>query len=147
MQNSLAWLVECSMKFQLDTWADVQIGDLRGVAGLAIAVLTQLFPWIFEQPDEYLNYQLGNTSVAYHGNRILTLMEGGLPFEAKLDVTGNVHSVGVFDYDGVLKRPITGHPKVDPHTGEMVTFFHRCASVWQFAQCSCTFLLFSSPLL
>jgi carotenoid cleavage dioxygenase-like enzyme len=97
--------------------------------GLAIVMLTQAFPWIFEQQEEYLNYQLGNTSVAFHANRILTLMEGGLPFEAKLDSAGNVHSVGVFDYGGELKRSITGHPKVDSRTGEMITFFHKCASL------------------
>jgi carotenoid cleavage dioxygenase-like enzyme len=118
----------------------VQVGDLRGLPGIFIFMLTKIFDWIFEQPDEYLNYQLGNTAVAFHGSRVLTLMEGGYPFEVRVTDSGAVQSVGVFDYDGDLKRAVTGHPKVDPLTGEMVTFFHKCASC-RVASVTCGLLL------
>jgi carotenoid cleavage dioxygenase-like enzyme len=101
---------------------------LRGVPGVLILAITQLCPWIFEQPNVYLNYQLGNTSLLYHGGRILCLMEGGFPFAISADSTGAISSEGVYDYDGRLKRPMTAHPKMDPLSGEVLLFFSKCAA-------------------
>lgn len=105
----------------------MQIGDVRGVPGLLMLAIAHFFPWVFEQQDEYLNLQLGNTGLVYHGGRILALMEGGYPFEAAVRRDGQVESVGPFSYGGALDRAMTGHPKIDPLTGEMLTFCYKCA--------------------
>lgn len=56
-----------------------------------------------------------NTNVIFHGGRILSLYEAGMPFEVGV----NLSTVGSFDYGGDLQRNMTAHPKVDPETGEL----------------------------
>eukprot|EP00892_Ulva_mutabilis_P006059 jgi/Ulvmu1/3825/UM018_0036.1 len=103
----------------------IRIGDIRGFAGLALLALTQQFPWMFPEPDEYLNYQLGNTSLCWHNGRLLALMEGGMPFQAHIGAEGEVASVGPYDFNGAMTSATSGHPKVCPITGEMHSFFYR----------------------
>lgn len=56
------------------------------------------------------------TSVYAHAGRIFALQEVNLPFL----VSPELETVGVFDYGGKLKAPMTAHPKVDPRTGEQL---------------------------
>lgn len=60
-----------------------------------------------------------NTSVVYHGNRLLALWEAGSPYELRLQ---NLDTVGKMDFAGKVTHPFTAHPKIDPKTGEMLTF-------------------------
>jgi carotenoid cleavage dioxygenase-like enzyme len=60
-----------------------------------------------------------NTSVVYHGNRLLALWEAGSPYEVRLK---NLDTVGKMDFAGKITHPFTAHPKIDPNTGEMITF-------------------------
>lgn len=60
-----------------------------------------------------------NTSVVFHGNRLLALWEAGLPYELQLK---NLETIGPTTFSGKVTHPFTAHPKVDPKTGEMVTF-------------------------
>lgn len=60
-----------------------------------------------------------NTSVVYHGNRLLALWEAGSPYEVGLK---NLDTVGKLDFAGKITHPFSAHPKIDPKTGEMVTF-------------------------
>ncbi len=56
------------------------------------------------------------TSVYAHAGRILALQEVNLPFL----VGPELQTLGVFDFGGRLKAPMTAHPKIDPRTGEML---------------------------
>lgn len=58
------------------------------------------------------------TSVIAHAGRILALQEVNLPFE----VTPELETVGVHDFDGALKTMMTAHPRIDPRTGELLFF-------------------------
>jgi len=62
-----------------------------------------------------------NTSVVFHGGRLLALWEGGLPYA--LDPR-DLATLGPFDFDGRLgaRLPFSAHPKVDPKTGELWNF-------------------------
>ena len=60
-----------------------------------------------------------NTSVVYHGNRLLALWEAGLPYELQLKT---LETIGPTDFSGKVTHPFTAHPKIDPKTGEMITF-------------------------
>lgn len=60
-----------------------------------------------------------NTSVVFHGNRLMALWEAGLPYELRLK---DLETVGKLDYAGKITHPFTAHPKIDPKTGEMLTF-------------------------
>lgn len=61
-----------------------------------------------------------NTSVVYHGGRLLALNEGGFPYE--LDAA-TLETKGEFDYHGGLfGRTFSAHGKIHPMTGDYVNF-------------------------
>jgi carotenoid cleavage dioxygenase len=59
-----------------------------------------------------------NTHVVRHAGRTLCLFEVGPPTE----VTPELETVGLYDFDGKLPGPMSAHPKIDPKTGEMLVF-------------------------
>lgn len=77
------------------------------------------------RPDGTLDLTVGlaNTSVVGHAGRILALVESSLPTR----VTPELDTVGPFDFDGRLARPMTAHPKRCPRTGEMHFFGYHFA--------------------
>ena len=62
---------------------------------------------------------LSNVSVVYHGGKLLSLGEVGLPYElSPVDLS----TVGAYDFAGALSGNVTAHPKIDPATGRMHFF-------------------------
>jgi carotenoid cleavage dioxygenase-like enzyme len=57
-------------------------------------------------------------NVVHHGGRYLALAEGLPPYE----VTRDLDTVGLYQFDGELPAGMCAHPKVDPITGDMVLF-------------------------
>jgi carotenoid cleavage dioxygenase-like enzyme len=60
---------------------------------------------------------LANTHIVHHAGRYLALYEGGLPYE----VTRDLKTIGLFDYEGQLPGRMSAHPKIDPVTGELLS--------------------------
>jgi carotenoid cleavage dioxygenase len=59
-----------------------------------------------------------NTHVVTHAGQILALEEGHFPYI----LDKSLNTVGVQDYNGLLRGPFTAHPKICPTTGEMLAF-------------------------
>jgi carotenoid cleavage dioxygenase-like enzyme len=59
-----------------------------------------------------------NTHIVRHAGRWLCLLEAGPPTE----VTPELDTVGLYDFDGKLPGSLSAHPKIDPKTGEMLVF-------------------------
>jgi carotenoid cleavage dioxygenase len=59
-----------------------------------------------------------NTHVVRHADKILALVESGLPYE----MTPELDTVGPCDFGGRLTTAMTAHPKEDPLTGELHFF-------------------------
>jgi carotenoid cleavage dioxygenase len=59
-----------------------------------------------------------NTHVIHHADKILALVENGLPYE----MTPDLDTVGPCDFGGRLTTAMTAHPKRDPVTGELHFF-------------------------
>lgn len=57
-----------------------------------------------------------NTGVFEHAGRTLVVAEGGAP---PYELTDELETVGPCDFGGTLPGGFTGHPKVDPVTGEL----------------------------
>lgn len=78
----------------------------------------------FRLPDPEVMAEVGplkntaNTHVVRHAGRVFALLEAAPPTEVTMDL----ETVGVYDFDGALQGPMTAHPKVDPETGELVFF-------------------------
>ncbi len=68
-----------------------------------------------------------NTNVIFHANRLLALKEDSLP--VILDPL-SLETLGPSDFGGTLRCPtFTAHPKVDPHTGELVAFGYDASGI------------------
>jgi carotenoid cleavage dioxygenase len=59
-----------------------------------------------------------NTNIIRHGGKFLGLWEGGWPCE----ITRELATVGLHDYDGRLQGAMTAHPKWCTETGELMFF-------------------------
>lgn len=59
-----------------------------------------------------------NTHVVRHAGRILALMEAAKPTE----VNERLETLGEYDFGGRLRGAFSAHPKIDPVTGEMLSF-------------------------
>ncbi|MCG5432411.1 carotenoid oxygenase family protein [Mycobacterium sp. MYCO198283] len=57
-----------------------------------------------------------NTNVIGHAGKTLALIEGGV---ANYELTDELDTVGVCDFDGTISGGYTAHPKRDPVTGEL----------------------------
>lgn len=62
---------------------------------------------------------LANTSLVFHGGRLLALYEAGLPMEID---PRTLETLGAWDFGGGLDRAMTAHPKRDPATGDLLFF-------------------------
>ncbi len=71
-----------------------------------------------------LSAVIANTHVIHHADKILALVENGLPYE----VTGELETVGPCDFGGRLTTAMTAHPKEDPLTGELHFFGYGFAA-------------------
>ncbi|HKU36810.1 MAG TPA: carotenoid oxygenase family protein [Polyangiales bacterium] len=60
----------------------------------------------------------GSINVVQHAGRVLAPGEVGLPYE--IDLQAN--TLREYDFGGALRTHMTGHPKIDPRTGEMYFF-------------------------
>ncbi|MET9266315.1 carotenoid oxygenase family protein [Amycolatopsis sp. NPDC004079] len=65
-----------------------------------------------------LRSSVANTHVVNHAGRTLALVESSLPYE----ITTDLDTVGVYDFDGKLADSMTAHPKICPETGELHFF-------------------------
>jgi carotenoid cleavage dioxygenase len=66
-----------------------------------------------------------NTNVIAHAGRTLAIVEaGGRPYE----LTDELETVGIADFEGTLPNGFTAHPKLDPTTGEL----HAVCYWWGF---------------
>lgn len=57
-----------------------------------------------------------NTNAIGHAGKTLALVEGGV---ANYELTDELDTVGVCDFDGTITGGYTAHPKRDPQTGEL----------------------------
>jgi carotenoid cleavage dioxygenase len=79
----------------------------------------------FVREDGSVDRSVGvaNTAVASHAGRILALVESSLPTE----VTGELETLGPYDFAGRLTTAMTAHPKLCPVTGELHFFGYAFA--------------------
>ncbi|WP_329090834.1 carotenoid oxygenase family protein [Streptosporangium sp. NBC_01469] len=75
-------------------------------------------PFLTDSGERDLAAVTANTSVIRHSERILALVESGLPYE----IGPELDTIGSCDFGGRLTTAMTAHPKEDPRTGELLFF-------------------------
>ena len=72
------------------------------------------------RPNEAPRFKnTANTNIVWHAGKLLALMEAALPTALG---PCTLETLGEWDFGGRLGTPMTAHPKIDPHTGEMLFF-------------------------
>ncbi|XP_039685161.1 carotenoid 9,10(9',10')-cleavage dioxygenase 1 isoform X2 [Medicago truncatula] len=96
----------------------MKIGDVKGLLGLLMVTIQTL-----REKLKILDVSYGTgTGLVYHNGKLLALSERDKPYAIKVFEDGDLHTLGILDYDKRLDHYFTSHPKLDPYTGEMFTF-------------------------
>lgn len=117
----------------------MQFGDQKGLLGYVITTIYKMFSYLLLPFKADLStMQLGNTALVWHNGKLLALMEAGLPFLMRV-CAGAVKSMHAYTFRGGLEHEFTAHPKVDPHTGEMICFAYGYVFFFLYCTSSCLY--------
>ena len=105
-------------------FGDVAGGGKPAMAKIALSAIerkTGLAPNIDD-----VESSAATTAIQYHHGELYALQETGLPFKLNTRMDNGkllIDGTGQFeDFAGQLKEPFTAHPKVDPATGDWVSY-------------------------
>lgn len=97
--------------------------ELEAKAGHALYPSITEAPFTSKAPrGEARMKNTANTAFVQHGGKLMALWEGGNPTVVTAPA---LETVGEYNFNGALRHGFTAHPKVDPVTGELMTYGYR----------------------